>query len=328
MAQPTATAGKIRKSIKIPIPVDKYPQYNFVGRLLGPRGSTLKQMQRETGTWIRIRGRGSMRNKQEEARIRGMPGNEHLNEPLHVHIEAQQEPGVVDAVLEVAKSTVQTLLVPVEESKDTHKKEQLRQLAQVRQLEQMGGSVAAAEYNFGSAAQAPYSAAAAAQMQQYAAAYYPYYQQQQNQAYAAYYQQGGAGAPGAAGAPGVAGAGTTGGPGAVGGVGDTVTGGAVAATVHLPQTASTHKPPGVHSSTTGLTPPELQRKLQELQAEMKEIESQTEKKFPNCKQLLSAEISRVSSLLGMKIPDGHTNGGAGPIRTGGAGSARYHPYQV
>jgi len=131
MAQPANTAGKIRKSIKIPIPVDKYPQYNFVGRLLGPRGSTLKQMQRETGTWIRIRGRGSMRNKQEEARIRGMPGNEHLNEPLHVHIEAQQEPGVVDAVLEVAKSTVQTLLVPVEESKDTHKKEQLRQLAQV-----------------------------------------------------------------------------------------------------------------------------------------------------------------------------------------------------
>jgi len=163
----TNPVGKIRKSVKINIPVDKYPQFNFVGRLLGPRGSTLKQLQRDTSTWIRIRGRGSMRDKQEEARVRNKPGNEHLLEPLHVHIEAQQAPGAIDAVLSNAEAKVKALLIPVEESKDTHKKEQLRQLAQVRMAESIGTT---------SASWDPY----AAQMQNY---YYhsyapqPYYPQ-------------------------------------------------------------------------------------------------------------------------------------------------------
>jgi len=38
-------------------------QFNFVGRLLGPRGMTAKQLEMETGCKILIRGRGSMRDK-------------------------------------------------------------------------------------------------------------------------------------------------------------------------------------------------------------------------------------------------------------------------
>ena len=44
-------------------------QFNFVGRLLGPRGLTAKHLEIETGCKILIRGRGSMRDKHK---VRGV----------------------------------------------------------------------------------------------------------------------------------------------------------------------------------------------------------------------------------------------------------------
>ena len=40
-------------------------QFNFVGRILGPRGMTAKQLEQETGCKIMVRGKGSMRDKQK-----------------------------------------------------------------------------------------------------------------------------------------------------------------------------------------------------------------------------------------------------------------------
>ena len=42
-----------------------YFQFNFVGRILGPRGMTTKQLEQETGCKIMVRGRGSMRDKKK-----------------------------------------------------------------------------------------------------------------------------------------------------------------------------------------------------------------------------------------------------------------------
>lgn len=39
------------------------PQVNFVGKLLGPQGSTIKRLQEETGAKISVLGKGSMRDK-------------------------------------------------------------------------------------------------------------------------------------------------------------------------------------------------------------------------------------------------------------------------
>ena len=50
---------------KLYVPVEEHPEYNFVGRLLGPRGMTAKQLEQETGCKIMIRGRGSMRDKKK-----------------------------------------------------------------------------------------------------------------------------------------------------------------------------------------------------------------------------------------------------------------------
>ena len=48
---------------KVFVPVKDFPEYNFVGRILGPRGMTAKQLEQETGCKIMVRGKGSMRDK-------------------------------------------------------------------------------------------------------------------------------------------------------------------------------------------------------------------------------------------------------------------------
>lgn len=56
-----------------------------MGRLLGPKGSTLKGMQEISGCKLAILGRGSMRDKAKEEQCRQEGGKySHLNEDLHV----------------------------------------------------------------------------------------------------------------------------------------------------------------------------------------------------------------------------------------------------
>ena len=40
-------------------------QFNFVGKLLGPKGNSMKRLQEETMTKMAVLGRGSMRDKQK-----------------------------------------------------------------------------------------------------------------------------------------------------------------------------------------------------------------------------------------------------------------------
>lgn len=40
-------------------------QFNFVGKLLGPRGNSMKRLQEETGVKMSILGKGSMRDKEK-----------------------------------------------------------------------------------------------------------------------------------------------------------------------------------------------------------------------------------------------------------------------
>ena len=87
----------VRLSAKVSIPVREHPkvadflknplkpefQFNFVGKLLGPRGSSLKQLQEETMTKMAVLGRGSMRNKQQEEELRNS------TDPKHSHLRFQ-----------------------------------------------------------------------------------------------------------------------------------------------------------------------------------------------------------------------------------------------
>ncbi|KAB1214999.1 hypothetical protein CJ030_MR4G005255 [Morella rubra] len=119
----------VKRTIRVDIPVDKYPNYNFVGRLLGPRGNSLKRVEANTECRVLIRGRGSIKDPSREEMMRGKPGYEHLNEPLHILVEAELPVEIVDARLMQAREILEDLLKPIDELQDFYKKQQLRELA-------------------------------------------------------------------------------------------------------------------------------------------------------------------------------------------------------
>ncbi|KAL7584981.1 hypothetical protein Lser_V15G42942 [Lactuca serriola] len=119
----------VKRILRLDIPVDTFPNFNFVGRLLGPRGNSLKRIEATTGCRVYIRGKGSIKDPDKEEKLRGRPGYEHLNEQLHILIEADLPPSVVDLRLRQAQEIIQELLKPVDESEDYIKRQQLRELA-------------------------------------------------------------------------------------------------------------------------------------------------------------------------------------------------------
>lgn len=124
-----ATSPVVKKVLRLDVPVDKFPNYNFVGRLLGPRGNSLKRVEVTTQCRVYIRGRGSVKDSLKEEKLRDKTGYEHLNEPLHVLVEAEFPADMIDSRLSQAVGILEDLLKPVDESKDYYKKQQLRELA-------------------------------------------------------------------------------------------------------------------------------------------------------------------------------------------------------
>ena len=106
-----------KKRKKLYIPVKEYPDYNFIGLIIGPRGLTQKEMEKSTGTKIAVRGKGSMKE--------GRTPSEACDEELHVLITAD-----TDEQLEMASKQIEKLLIPIAEDKNEHKRVQLRKLAE------------------------------------------------------------------------------------------------------------------------------------------------------------------------------------------------------
>uniref|UniRef100_A0A5B6ZGQ4 K Homology domain-containing protein n=1 Tax=Davidia involucrata TaxID=16924 RepID=A0A5B6ZGQ4_DAVIN len=136
----------VKRTMRVDIPVDQYPNYNFVGRLLGPRGNSLKRVEANTDCRVLIRGRGSIKDPAKEEMMRGKPGYEHLNEPLHILVEAELPVEIVDARLMQSREILEDLLKPMDEYQDFYKKQQLRELALLNgtlreEGSQMSGSV-------------------------------------------------------------------------------------------------------------------------------------------------------------------------------------------
>ncbi|XP_010779582.1 KH domain-containing, RNA-binding, signal transduction-associated protein 1-like isoform X1 [Notothenia coriiceps] len=83
------TTKNIKLKERVLIPVKQYPKFNFVGKILGPQGNTIKRLQEETGAKISVLGKGSMRDKSKEEGLRkaGEPKYSHLSLELHVFVE-------------------------------------------------------------------------------------------------------------------------------------------------------------------------------------------------------------------------------------------------
>ncbi|CAN0880042.1 KH domain-containing protein At2g38610 [Linum grandiflorum] len=111
----------VKRILRLEIPVDTYPNFNFVGRLLGPRGNSLKRVEATTGCRVYIRGKGSIKDPDKEEKLRGRPGYEHLNDPLHILIEADLPANIVDIRLRQAQEIIEELLKPVVRPKHFHR---------------------------------------------------------------------------------------------------------------------------------------------------------------------------------------------------------------
>ncbi|CAI4231106.1 unnamed protein product [Auanema sp. JU1783] len=100
---------------------------NLIGRLIGPCGISIKQLEAETNCSIRIRGEGSVKDPRREKQLKSFESWKHLHEPLHVLITARDSNMMTcENKLKMATNFVKTLLTPIH---DEYKKKQLIQLA-------------------------------------------------------------------------------------------------------------------------------------------------------------------------------------------------------
>ncbi|VDM38442.1 unnamed protein product [Toxocara canis] len=111
---------------KVFVPVHEYPDYNFVGRILGPRGMTAKQLEEETGCRIMIRGRGSTRDEGTDPQ---KSSSASPKEELHVLIQCEDYELLARAKLKHAVECIRLMLKPPPDGEDELKRQQLMQLA-------------------------------------------------------------------------------------------------------------------------------------------------------------------------------------------------------
>jgi splicing factor 1 len=76
-----------RPQEKVYIPVKEFPEINFFGLLVGPRGNSLKKMERDSGAKISIRGKGSVK----EGKGRPDAFADDSEEDLHCLVMAETE---------------------------------------------------------------------------------------------------------------------------------------------------------------------------------------------------------------------------------------------
>ncbi|KAL4659839.1 splicing factor 1 isoform X1 [Arapaima gigas] len=116
-----------RVSDKIMIPQDEYPEINFVGLLIGPRGNTLKNIEKECNAKIMIRGKGSVKEGKVGRKDGQISAGE--DEPLHALVTANTMENVKKAVEQIRNILKQGIETP--EDQNDLRKMQLRELARL-----------------------------------------------------------------------------------------------------------------------------------------------------------------------------------------------------
>lgn len=114
-----------RTQEKIYIPVNDYPEINFIGLLIGPRGRTLKKMEEESGAKIAIRGKGSV--KEGKGRDQNLNVHNNMEEDLHCLIISDSEQAIQKAI-ELVNGVIETA-ASIPEGQNELKRGQLRELA-------------------------------------------------------------------------------------------------------------------------------------------------------------------------------------------------------
>ncbi|KAG0225383.1 hypothetical protein BGW42_004453 [Actinomortierella wolfii] len=109
---------------KVYIPAKEFPEINFIGLLIGPRGNTLKKMEADSGAKISIRGRGSVKEGKSRSDSASSANQE---EDLHCLVSADSEEKIAKAIELINKIIETSASVP--EGQNELKRMQLRELA-------------------------------------------------------------------------------------------------------------------------------------------------------------------------------------------------------
>ncbi|PWW75702.1 hypothetical protein C7212DRAFT_357811 [Tuber magnatum] len=114
----------VTKHEKVYVPVDDYPEINFIGLIIGPRGNTLKRIERDSGAKVAIRGKGSIKEGKGRGDLALAPDQD---ENLHCLIissnpaSALKAREMINEIIETAASTPENM--------NALKRNQLRELA-------------------------------------------------------------------------------------------------------------------------------------------------------------------------------------------------------
>lgn len=123
---PEPEGPKVTLQSKVYMPSDNGNSFNFVGRILGPDGSTAKCLQQCLGVKIMVRGRGSMRDRKKEEANLGKPNWEHLNDKLHVVLAVEDYENRAQARL--AKASEYITIFLKESMKGCDKDDKVKQM--------------------------------------------------------------------------------------------------------------------------------------------------------------------------------------------------------
>lgn len=116
---------------KVFVPVKQYPKFNFTGKILGPKGNSLRRLQDETQCKIAIKGRSSIRDrgKEEQLRNSGDPRYAHLQKDLFLEVSTVATPAECYARIAYALAEIRKYLIPDKNDEVSH--EQLRELMEM-----------------------------------------------------------------------------------------------------------------------------------------------------------------------------------------------------
>ncbi|RLV94141.1 Branchpoint-bridging protein [Spathaspora sp. JA1] len=119
---------------KLYVPVKDYPEINFVGFLIGPRGKTLRRLQDESGARLQIRGKGSVKEGKsakaiDDKSMASMNGSgvDSAEDDLHVLITSDSQQKIAKAV-QLTNEVIEKLVFSPEGQNEL-KREQLKELA-------------------------------------------------------------------------------------------------------------------------------------------------------------------------------------------------------
>jgi len=96
---------------RVEVPQDEYPQYNFMGLILGPRGNSLEKIKQKYNCKIIVKGRGSLKEGMTGLKKDGSKFDS-LDEPMHVVINGPTPEAVKEASDHIRKLIKQQIEDP------------------------------------------------------------------------------------------------------------------------------------------------------------------------------------------------------------------------